>query len=92
MTRDEAVSARIAALKIERLYNAYRAASRANALVLARVRAELERRERDPLRLQRLRQRILDEASVSRENDLVFRDRAEQIARRIEELDRFQAP
>jgi hypothetical protein len=90
MTRDEAVSARIAALKLERLYNAYRATSRANAMALTRVSAELERRERDLLRRERLRQRIADELGVSRQNDLVFRDRAEQIGRRIAELDRFE--
>ncbi|MEM6448146.1 MAG: hypothetical protein AAF704_16510 [Cyanobacteria bacterium P01_D01_bin.123] len=90
MTKDEAVRARIAALKLERLYNAYRATSRANAMVLTRISAELIDTEQDPgKRLQKL-QRINQEMAVSRESDAVFRARAEQLQRRIAELDNYQ--
>jgi hypothetical protein len=91
-TRDEAVRARCAAIKLERLYNAYRATSRAHAMVLTRISLELERHERNPERRLRKQQRLLSEMSLSRQSDLVFRDRAEQIRRRIDELVDWEAP
>ena len=91
MTHEEAVKARIAALKIERLYNAYRATSRANGMVLTRLASELEKNEKDRARRQRIGQRIIREMAVSRESDFVFKERAEQIRRRLEELDGFEA-
>jgi len=92
MTRDEAVTARINALKLERLYHAYRAASRASAMVMTRISVELaeEENERDPNRHFRLQQRLVREMAVSRENDLVFQNRIEQLRRRIDELDKYE--
>lgn len=92
MTRDEAVSARVAALRLERLYHAYRATHQANGMVLTRLRAELQMREDDAERRERLEQRMLREFAVSRESDAVFRERAQQVSRRIDELDRYEAP
>ncbi len=91
MTRDEAVTARVNALKLERLYHAYRAASRASAMVMTRINVELEEEnKRDPNRHFRLRQRLVREMAVSRENDLVFQNRIEQLRRRITELDNYE--
>ncbi|HHI93808.1 MAG TPA: hypothetical protein ENK04_09925 [Gammaproteobacteria bacterium] len=90
MTRDEAVKARIGALKLERLYHAYRAASRASAMVMTRMSIELEGNEQDPNRRFKLQQRLMREMAVSRENDLVFQNRIEQIRRRIAELDEYE--
>jgi len=90
MTRNEAVAARINALKLERLYHAYRAASRASAMVMTRINLELEDSERDPGRRFRLQQRLVQEMAVSRENDLVFQNRIEQLRRRITELDNYE--
>lgn len=88
MTLDEATKALIAARKLERLYHAYRASSRANAMVLSRIRdsyaanQEMEASERH-----RVLQRLTGEMAVSRESDLVFADRIAQIRRRIVELE-----
>lgn len=93
MTLEEAVRARRAALALERLYNAYRATSRAHAMVLLRIGADLDGGA-SPLgeRQRRLKRRVSEDLAVARETDRVFRERAEQIARRVDELDRFGAP
>lgn len=91
MTRDEAVRARFAAVRLERLYNAYRATSRANAMVLAQVAAAHERAAPHEAPNIDLQYRIQSEVNVSQQSDLVYRERAEQIARRIAELDWYEA-
>lgn len=91
MTLDEATRARLAAVKLEQLYNAYRATSRANAIVLQRIAATIA--ESDDLgeaERNRVSQRIVGDVGLSRENDLVFADRAAQLRRRIKELDGFE--
>ena len=90
MTRDEAVTARVNALKLERLYHAYRAASRASAMVMIRISVELAESEGDANRRSRQQQRLVREMAVSRENDLVFQQRIEQLRRRIDELDKYE--
>jgi len=90
MTRDEAVTARVNALKLERLYHAYRAASRASAMVMTRISVELAESEGDANRRSLQQQRLVREMAVSRENDLVFQHRIEQLRRRIDELDKYE--
>lgn len=88
MTLDEATKALIAAKKLERLYNAYRATSRASGMTLNRIKASYEKNE-DIIESERNRiiQRLVGEIALSHENDLLFADRVDQIRRRIVELE-----
>lgn len=83
MTTDEVIRAYAAAKRLRALYDAYRATSHAHLWVLRRIaKAHEASTPAGTLGLQRLHER----AALSRQADLAFRARAEDLRRRLEEL------
>jgi hypothetical protein len=85
MDLNEATSAYIAAKKLRALYDAYRATSRAHALVLRRIASNTgfgPEIEAQTLKAQRLARRF----ALARETDILFRVRTGQLDSRILEL------
>lgn len=85
MTRDEAITAYTACKDLRLLYNAYRATSRAHALVLERLGESLSDTE-DARRRSRREQRLRQQLSLAQETDLVFKMRAEDLTARLDDL------
>lgn len=83
MTVDEAIEAHAAGTELRALYDAYRATSRANVIVLRRIAQRL--RARDPLFEAKARQ-LLERVALSRRTDLAFGIRNEDIRRRLVRL------
>lgn len=80
MTADEAIVAHAAATELRALYEAYRATSRANALVLRRIASALS--TKDPQFEAKARQ-LVERVALSRWTDLAFALRTEDIRRRM---------
>jgi hypothetical protein len=87
MTRDEATRTHRAAVKLQRLYHAYRATNRAIGMVIHRIEGTIAT---DPAmsdsekgeRLQQLTRR----KALAREQDLAFAERIDPLERRLAEL------
>lgn len=90
MTIDEAIVAHDAARKLRALYRAYRATSRANAIVLKRVAGQLDVDDPEtPARLSSLRRRV----ALSRETDEAYALRSEDLRKRMLRLrEEFSSP
>jgi hypothetical protein len=87
MTRDEATRTHRAAVKLQRLYHAYRATNRAIGMVIHRIEGTIAT---DPdmsnaekgARLQQLTRR----KALAQEQDLAFAERIDPLERRLAEL------
>ncbi|MCX4240480.1 hypothetical protein [Paraliomyxa miuraensis] len=80
MTTDEAIIAHAAARRLRALYDAYRASSRAHALVLRRL---AERLQADDPRFEARSRELLERVALSRQTDLAFAIRSEHVRRRL---------
>lgn len=80
MTVDEAIVAHAAARRLRALYDAYRATSRANAIVLRRI---AERLRADDPHFEAKSRQLLERVALSRSTDLALAMRTEHIRRRL---------
>lgn len=91
MNQEEACRARLAAMELAMLYDAYAATSRASRLVLGRIGAAVAQKRSaqqpsdEPARL-RQHATLTEQIALSRRAETVYRLRAAQVRRRFREL------
>lgn len=90
MTIDQATISYIAAQDLRRLYNAYRATSKANIWVLRNLRHNVLNNDTmsSSERMRAIKQLHQREA-LSTESDIVFKIRVDQLEQRIDEIEKI---
>lgn len=87
MDRNEATTAYIAAQDLRRLYNAYRATSKANIWIMRNIRHNVVH---DPSMVKEKKTdaflQLQQKEALSLETDLIFKKRIAQLEQRLEEL------
>jgi len=87
MDKEEAITTYIAAQELRRLYNAYRATSKANIWIMRNIRHNViqDTSMEDDRKMDAFMQ-LQQKEALSIETDLVFKKRISQLEQRIEEL------